>query len=205
VAVVGLRWEWRTFGDDLGEAAQRLASLRVEQVTESDETYLLAPASLDAVKVRDGLLDVKHLEEVDDDGLQLWAPVMKAPLPVSAADTRAVLAALDVPVPALEGGTFVLSEIVAAGAGVTAVPVHKTRRHVKLGGCKAELTDLRTGGRSVRTIAVESEDPARVIAAVHELGLALRPNISVPRGLEALLDRAGRGALRTNGARTAHR
>ena len=185
---MGLRWEWRTFGGDLGEAEQRLASLRVEQVTDSDD-----------------LLDVKHLEEVDDDGLQLWAPVMKAPLPVSAGDARAVLAALDVPVPALEGGTFVLSEIVAAGAGVTAVPVHKTRRHVTLGGCMAELTDLSTGGRSVRTIAVESEEPARVIAAVGELGLALRPNISVPRGLEALLDRAGRGALRTNGARTARR
>jgi exopolyphosphatase/guanosine-5'-triphosphate,3'-diphosphate pyrophosphatase len=202
---VALRWEWRTFGDDLGEAERRLASLRVEQVTDSDETYLLAPASLDAVKVRDGLLDVKHLQEVDDDGLQLWAPVMKAPLPVSAGDARAVLAALDVPVPALEGGTFVLSEIVAAGAGVVAVPVHKTRRHVTLGGCMAELTDLRAGERSVRTIAVESEEPARVLAAVRELGLALRPNISVPRGLEALLERAGRGVSRTNGARTAHR
>ena len=202
---MGLRWEWRTFGGDLGEAERRLASLRVEQVTDSDEIYLLGPSSLDAVKVRDDLLDVKHLEEIDDDGLQLWAPVMKAPLPVSAGDARAVLAALDVPVPALEGGTFVLSEIVAAGAGVTAVPVHKTRRHVTLGGCRAELTDLSTGGRSVRTIAVESEEPARVIAAVGELGLALRPNISVPRGLEALLDRAGRDALRTSGGRTARR
>ena len=97
---MGLRWEWRTFGDDFGAAERRLASLPSEQVTESDETYLLAPASLDAVKVRDDLLDVKHLEEVDDDGLELWPPVMKAPLPVSAADAAGVLAALGVPVPA---------------------------------------------------------------------------------------------------------
>src|SRR4051794_19514490 len=202
---MGMRWEWRTFGDDLGEAGQRLAALRVERVTESQEPYLLAPASLDAVKVRDGLMDVKRLERVDDDGLQLWAPVMKAPLPLSAADARAVLAALDVPVPALASDAYELTDVVAAGAGVIAVPVRKTRRHVTLGGCMAELTDLSTGERSVRTIAVESEEPARVVAAVRELGLALQPNVSVPRGLEALLERAGRGALRTNGARTAHR
>src|SRR3954454_1188607 len=99
-----MRWEWRTFGDDLGEAGQRLAALRVGRGTESEETSLLAPASLDAVKVRDGLMDVKRLERVDDDGLQLWAPVMKATLPLSAADAREVLAALDVPGPELASG-----------------------------------------------------------------------------------------------------
>jgi hypothetical protein len=40
--------------------------------------------------------------------------------------------------------------------------------------CMAELTDLRTSDRSTRTIAIESEDPARVIAAVRELGLGSR-------------------------------
>ena len=39
----------------------------------------------------------------------------------------------------------------------------------------------------LRTIAVESEDPALVTAAVRELGLDLRPNVSVPRGLKELL------------------
>ena len=51
----------------------------------------------------------------------------------------------------------------------------------------AELTDLRTGDRSTRTIAIESEEPARVIAAVRELGLGSRPNVSVPRALAALV------------------
>jgi hypothetical protein len=96
---MGLRWEWRTFGEPLGAAGERLGSMPPEKVTESDETYLLAPASLDAVKARADLMDVKHLEAVDDDGLELWEPVMKAPLPVSAADAAIVLAALGVPVP----------------------------------------------------------------------------------------------------------
>jgi exopolyphosphatase / guanosine-5'-triphosphate,3'-diphosphate pyrophosphatase len=51
----------------------------------------------------------------------------------------------------------------------------------------AEPTDLRTGDRSTRTIAIESEEPARVIAAVRELGLGSRPNVNVPRGLRALV------------------
>jgi exopolyphosphatase / guanosine-5'-triphosphate,3'-diphosphate pyrophosphatase len=51
----------------------------------------------------------------------------------------------------------------------------------------AELTDVRTTDRSTRTIAIESEQPADVIAAVRELGLNPRPNVSFPRGLRALV------------------
>jgi exopolyphosphatase/guanosine-5'-triphosphate,3'-diphosphate pyrophosphatase len=172
-----------------------------EKVTESDETYLLAPASLDAVKARADLMDVKHLEAVDDDGLELWEPVMKAPLPVSAADAAIVLAALGVPVPALGGGSYDLAAIAAASPGVVAVPVQKTRRHFTIGGCMAELTDLRSGERSVRTIAIESEVPADVVATVRDLGLSGRENVSVPRGLAALR----RAPSRTSGGRTARR
>jgi exopolyphosphatase / guanosine-5'-triphosphate,3'-diphosphate pyrophosphatase len=198
---MGLRWEWRTFGEELGGAGERLGSMPPEKVTESDETYLLAPASLDAVKARAELMDVKHLEAVDDDGLELWAPVMKAPLPVSAADAAIVLAALGVPVPALGAGPYDLAGIAAASPAVIAVPVQKTRRHVTFGGCMAELTDLRSGGRSVRTIAVESEVPADVVAAVRELGLGGRENVNVPRGLAALRQ----APSRTSGGRMARR
>jgi exopolyphosphatase/guanosine-5'-triphosphate,3'-diphosphate pyrophosphatase len=51
----------------------------------------------------------------------------------------------------------------------------------------AELTDLRTGDRSTRTIAIESEEPARVTAALRELALGTRSNVNVPRVLRSLL------------------
>ena len=51
----------------------------------------------------------------------------------------------------------------------------------------AELTDVRADGASTRTIAIESPDPARVIAAVREAGLGGRQNVSFPRGLKALV------------------
>jgi exopolyphosphatase / guanosine-5'-triphosphate,3'-diphosphate pyrophosphatase len=177
-----LRWEWRTFGDRFGGAEERLGPLG--DPAESDEAYLLSVDGIDAVKVRDGLMDVKHLEQVDDDGLQLWNPVMKSPLPIPAADAGVVLAALRVSVP-LDRDRYGIDELV--GDEVRAVSVHKTRRHCTIGGCMAELTDLRAGDRSTRTIAIESEDPARVIAAVRELGLGSRPNVSVPQGLRTLI------------------
>ncbi len=184
--MTALRWEWRTFGEQFGGAEERLGSMGPERVVDSDETYLVSAEGVDAVKVRDGLMDVKHLERVDDNRLELWKPVLKSPLPISAADARAVLAALRVSAP-LDRDTYDLADLArAAGAAVRVVPVHKTRRHCTIGGCMAELTDLRTGDRSTRTIAIESQEPARVIAVVRELGLGSRPNVSVPRGLRAL-------------------
>lgn len=182
-----MRWEWRTFGRRFEGAEERLGSVAPENVAESDELYLLSTAGVDAVKVRDGRVDVKHLERVDADGLELWTPVMKPPLPISVADAEAVLVALRVSA-RLDRDTYDLAELVsAAGATVRVIPVHKTRRHTTIGGCMAELTDLRAGDRSTRTIAIESEEPVRVIAAVRELGLGAQPNINVPQGLRALV------------------
>ena len=183
--MTALRWEWRTFGE-LGEAGERLASMAPERVGESEETYLLSAEGVDAVKLRDGVIDVKHLERVDADGLQLWRPVMKSPLPLPAADARDVLAALRAPA-TLDRVSYDLDGLAAAADGaVRVVPVHKTRRHYVIGGCMAELTDLRSGDRATPTIAIESEDPASVIAVVRELGLDARANTSVPAGLKAL-------------------
>jgi exopolyphosphatase / guanosine-5'-triphosphate,3'-diphosphate pyrophosphatase len=185
--LTALRWEWRTFGEQFGAAEDRLGSIESERLVESDETYLLSAEGVDAVKIRGGVMDVKRLEQVDDDGLELWKPVMKSPLPISAADARAVLAALRISA-ALDRDAYDLAELTrAAGGALRVVPVHKTRRHYTIARCMAELTDLRTRDRSTRTIAIESEDPARVMGAVRELELDSRPNVNVPRGLRSLV------------------
>jgi exopolyphosphatase/guanosine-5'-triphosphate,3'-diphosphate pyrophosphatase len=68
-----------------------------------------------------------------------------------------------------------------------AVDVHKRRARYTLGGCMAELSEVRTDRGSTRTIAVESEDPALVVAAVRSLGLASRANVCMARGLKTLV------------------
>jgi len=186
------RWEWRTFGDRFGGAEERFAVLTPEHVQESDEVYLLSPASDESVKVRDGLLDVKHLERVNDDGLEQWKPVLKAGFPLSADEVGIASEALGVP-PLPTPDVSRVDDLVAVGTQVVAAPVSKRRVHYTLNGCMAELTDVRTELAQTRTIAIEAEDPALVIAAVRELGLGERPNVSFPRGLKTLL---GLGAHR---------
>ena len=187
------RWEWRTFGEDLVAAESRLKA--PEGVEESDEVYLLSARDGDNVKIRDGLLDVKHLERVNEDGLEQWVPVKKAGFPLPAAEVGSVLEALHVPVPPLERPAYTLDElvdeVVRPSTDLVALEVHKKRARYTIGGCRAELTDVRTERASTRTIGVESEDPDRVTATVRELGLDSRPNLSYPRALKELVGFGG--------------
>ncbi len=166
---------------------------------ESDELYLLSAESDASVKVRDASIDVKRLERVDEDGLELWRPTLKAAFPLSATDVGSVLEALGAAAPPLARGAYTLDQLVDELAGpspdLLAVKVHKRRAHYALEGCMAESTEVRTDGVTTRTIAVESADAALVLATVRELGLASRPNTSFPRGLKALAGFAQRYAV----------
>jgi len=185
------RWEWRTFGEGFGAAEEQLAEAAPDRVQESDEVYLLSLASDASVKVRDGLMDVKQLEHVNDDGLEQWRPVMKETFPLGAGEVASLLAALGVPVPELARESYSLDELVDEVVGpsgeLRAVGVHRHREHFTPGGCMAELADLSTDGGSIRSIAIESEDPALVAATVRGLGFDTAQNLCVARGLKQLV------------------
>ncbi len=178
------RWEWRAFGDEFGEAERRLAAGSQDALEESDEAYILSAAGDASIKLRAGVLDVKRLEQVDDAGLERWRPVLKGAFPMSPTDVATIKAALGVHV---DAGVDTLDELLAADPGVMALDVHKRRARTTYGGCMAELTDLTTPHGTTRTLAVESADPALVLAALRDLGLDARPNICVARGLKALV------------------
>jgi len=185
------RWEWRSFGRRFEEAESRLAALTPGGVQESDEIYLLSGAGGN-VKVRDALMDIKVLRQVNADGLEQWTPVMKAGFPLPATEAAEVFRALRLPVPSLSRASYTLDEIIkefaALGCAIREVKVHKRRTRYTVGGCMAELCDVVADGKSTHTIAIESEDAARVILAVKELGLGGYINTGYPRGLTALID-----------------
>ena len=183
------RWEWRTFAESFGAADQRFRELPPGKVQESDELYWLSPSCDANVKIRDGLMDLKVLERVDA-GLEQWRPIMKAAFPLPAAEVARVCEALRVAPPprrdawALEA---LQAELTHPSRGVRAVPIHKKRQRYTVGGCLAEMTELNADGRRTRSVAIESEDPASVQAAVREMGLSGFENLSYPRGLKRLL------------------
>jgi exopolyphosphatase/guanosine-5'-triphosphate,3'-diphosphate pyrophosphatase len=185
------RWEWRTFGESFGGAEELLAQGGPTGVQESDEIYLLSEESDASVKIRDGLMDVKRLEAVDADGLEQWRPVLKTSFPLAASGAATVLDALGVPARELARDAYTLEQLVAElvrpDPALADVAVHKRRVHYEFGGCMAEVSEVLAGGREGRTIAVEAEDPALVIAAVRELQLADRPNVCLARGLKSLI------------------
>ena len=185
------RWEWRAFGERFAAADEVFGTRAPDRVEESDEVYVLSTRSDASVKVRDGLMDVKRLEEVDEDGLEQWAPVMKADFPIARAEVETVFERLRVEAPEPARDAYGYDELVDTLVGrydaLLAVAVHKRRARYTLGGCMAELTDLRTEHGSTRTIAVESEGPVRVKAAVESLGLAARANVCMARGLKTLV------------------
>jgi exopolyphosphatase/guanosine-5'-triphosphate,3'-diphosphate pyrophosphatase len=184
------RWEWRTFGDDFAVAERVLGGHEPEKVEESDEYYVLSADSDASTKLRGGLMDMKRLERVSDEGLELWRPVMKAEFPLSVDEVRSLFAGLEVAVPALTRDEYPLAELrdlVVAAPELHIVGLHKHRVRYRLDDCMVELSKFRVEPRSIRTIAIESPDPALVLATIHKLGLDGRRNTNVARGLKTLV------------------
>jgi exopolyphosphatase/guanosine-5'-triphosphate,3'-diphosphate pyrophosphatase len=188
------RWEWRTFGRRFGPAEDVFAALEPTGLQESDETYLLSAAG-DNVKVSDDLMDIKVLQETDVASLQRWTPVMKAAFPLRAEDTVRVSEALRLPPTTLDRRDYTLerflAEIAAPGGPIRVVTVHMRRARYEVGGCMSEVSEIALRGdttRTSRTIAIEGEDPAAVLAAVRLVGLGGYANVDYPRGLAMLLD-----------------
>ena len=184
------RWEWRTFGEPLDSAERVLTSLALASDHVSDETYLLSTHSDASVKIRDGVMDVKHLQDVDG-GLELWLPVMKAPFPLGAGDVAAVLTTLGVDVPELSRDGFeldqLIAEVIEPNPDLHAARVQKRRRRYLVDECMVELTDITADTVPSRTVAAESPDTDLVKATVAKLGLQDRRNVCVARGLKAML------------------
>jgi exopolyphosphatase/guanosine-5'-triphosphate,3'-diphosphate pyrophosphatase len=185
------RWEWRTFGATFGPADAVMAGLTPRAVEESDELYLLSEDG-DNVKIRAELMDIKVLREIDHAGLERWEPVLKASFPLGVADVAVTFEALRQPLPALARRTYTLTEflgeVIEPNGEILVVSVHKRRSRYTIHDCLGEVTDIEASGRRTRTLALESEDPAALLAAVTALGMADRVNTSVPRGLTALVD-----------------
>lgn len=185
------RWEWRAFGARLGSAETVFSTLTpVGDPVETDETYVLGPGDVN-VKIRFALLDIKKLIEVDQNGLELWAPISKSEFPWSGKEIASVFDAWELPTPELDLEIYELDQfldgLVAPHPDLEIVAVSKHRVRYSIEGCMSELTTLTANGREAKTIAAEAEDPEAVLAAVERLGMSGHVNMSYNSGLRCLL------------------
>jgi len=189
------RWEWRTFGRDFGPAEDVFADLSpIGPPTVSEEVYFHSGSGA-IVKIRDGLMDLKELRDIDPEGLEQWLPVMKAGFPLAREHVETVLEAMGAQGPALQRPFYtqqeLIDEVIDPDPGLRAVNMTKNRVRYTINGCMAELSDIEIGTTGLRTIAVESENREAVLTAVRSLGLGDHLNHNYIRAITALFDDVG--------------
>ena len=184
------RWEWRSFGQHFGDAETCLMAYGPDKLQHSDEIYLLSSGSDANVKIRDGLMDIKQLEQTDAHGFELWRPVLKEAFPLPVAAIQSVFAALGITAK-LERLPITLDQLLAeliSNSSLRILNVHKSRTRYHLEDSIAELTEVVADGKTIRTMAIEAEDPAHIAAALRALNLEGIENVSYPRGLKRFVE-----------------
>ena len=186
------RWEWRTFADDLGKAEENLEKYECTLKRKSSEDYILSAKSMNNTKVRDELMDIKILKQVNDDTLEQWYPIMKEGFPISIGVLETVYENWHIAAPRFERGVYTyeqfLNELVAPNPDLKAVRVDKVRHGYMINDCIVEIAYVEFDGNPIKTMAVELADPALVMKTVRELELEGFENINY---LKALKNYAG--------------
>ena len=183
------RWEWRTFGEgSFGEGEEMIRQSGEAKVRTSGESYILSRKSMNNTKVRDDLMDIKTLKQVNDDGLELWLPILKAGFPIPATTIAEVFEAFNVPMPKLEREEYTLveylSEVIGACDDLVVVAVEKKRHGYMVEGTIVEIAEVTFNGKPYRTVAIEHEDPALVYETVKKLKLDGFKNINYLRAMK---------------------
>ena len=181
------RWEWRTFGESFGEA-EDLIKANQAKVRESSEVYILSSESNDNTKVRDMLMDIKYLVQINEDKLEQWNPLLKASFPISVESLKQVIKSwkIELAEEKIKEMTYqeFLEGLVKTHPNLKAVDVFKERHGYMINDCIVEIANLKFNGNPIRTIAVEQEDPAKVMETVRMLKLDKFENINYLRALK---------------------
>jgi exopolyphosphatase/guanosine-5'-triphosphate,3'-diphosphate pyrophosphatase len=194
---IGLRWEWRTFGQHFGETEARVLE-HAPPRRDSSELYIVSEHSDANTKIRGHRLEVKTLKQVDARGLELWQPSLSSTFPLAAAPLEAVYRAWAITPPPVGHADWTLAtfldDVLQKDHSLTLVNVTKTRWNTVIDGCLVEIADVTFDGVPSRTIAVEHADPGHVWRMVDDLGLAGLENVSYVRALRRFIDMRDRAA-----------
>jgi len=185
------RWEWRTFSASLDALERAIGLLADVTPRDSSEIYVLSLHGPQNAKLRDGRIDIKRLQQVDDDGLELWEPVFKAKFPLGRSDIAITFSEWHLPLPALSRDSYTIEEflnsLIAAQPALRVARVDKSRRSFVFQGCIAEFVRLSVDLQLLQSFSLEHEDRSLILAALQQLGLDSHANTSYPLGLKRAL------------------
>ncbi len=188
MGVIIPRWEWRTFGENFGEAEDKIKSYPLGNFKKSSEKYILSCNSNENTKIRDDLMDIKSLQQINDDKLEQWYPVMKAEFPLG--KEKIVELCKDffkIPVPELTKDAYTYEEYLALcekQPDLCVVDVYKERSIFTINMAVVEIAEVKFNDKPTRTVCVEHADPENVMKTVRELGLADFENINYLRAMK---------------------
>jgi len=186
------RWEWRTFGQDFGESEALINQYPCLRVKESREIYILSSNAGDNCKIRNSQIDIKVLERIDAQRLELWKPLLKAAFPINREIVRLLMRTLHVRKPMLLRERYThhqfIDNIIKPHPKLTAVNVHKLRRGFNVEGVEIELADLKINRHNLRSVAIEHENPELVAKMLEKLGLKRFTNVNYISALKKLLE-----------------
>ncbi len=183
------RWEYRVFAQDLGAVEGNITAHECTRVLDTAEDYIICRSSGNNVKIRDGLLDIKQLENVNDDTLEQWMPVLKVGFPCPADDVGKVFSAFGLTRPEMARAEYTydefITEVVGGADDLAVVKVVKKRHGFMIREAIVEVAEVTFDGVPLKTAAVEHIDPALVMDIVRELGLDALPNINYIKAMKS--------------------
>ena len=190
------RFEFRTFGQDFEEQAQRMARLSVpisEKLWERqyDEIYILSRTNdVNNIKIRDEKIDIKTFVQ-EKDGLEQWNPLMKGEFPISIKVLmNEVWPAFQVDIPDFIHNTYTLEEflsLVDEDENLQAVRVHKHRFGYMVHDTICEVGNVLINGAKVVTINSESVELDDIKKTLKDVGLEDVENINYLQAIKRVI------------------
>lgn len=188
------RYEFRIFGNNLAEYEEKITQISEKEMTrEMDSIYLLTPwKRKNNVKIRQGVMDIKNLEQ-EYECLQQWNPFLVGRFPLHSDVIKSVIfPALGIVCPVFEREKYTLKqfieEVVSIDPDLAVAYVWKTRHAYTIEGCITEIAEIKVNGASIKTICIEAEDPEKVIAAKKIIGIDPKvENVNYPLALKRIM------------------
>jgi len=182
------RWEYRVFAEDLGEIDGNVRAYECTRVLDSAEDYIICRSSGNNVKIRDGVLDIKQLENINEDTLEQWMPVLKVGFACPAEEAAKIFSAFGLPTPEMKRDEYTYDQFIAEVVGcvddLAVVKVVKKRHGFMIREAIVEVAEVTFDGVPLKTAAAEHIDPALVMEIVRELGLDALTNVNYIRAMK---------------------